>query len=71
VAPKYWEYNWNDLRKPIGDECDWAIPQTPFPNGMSVALADGSVRTISPRVSPETFWAAVTPAGGEVLGNDW
>jgi hypothetical protein len=38
---------------------------------MIVALADGSVRTIHPGISPETFWAAVTPAGGEVLGADW
>jgi prepilin-type N-terminal cleavage/methylation domain-containing protein len=56
---------------PRPSECDPAIPQTPHRSGMLVALADGSLRTISPRVSPETFWAAVTPAGGEVLGSDW
>jgi hypothetical protein len=38
---------------------------------MIVVLADGSIRTIRPSVSVETFWAAVTPAGGEVLGGDW
>jgi hypothetical protein len=38
---------------------------------MIVVFADGSVRTISPTVHPNTFWAAVTSAGGEVLSGDW
>jgi len=44
--------------------------QTPFAAGLPVAMFDGSVRTISPSVSPETFWAAVTPAGAEVATSD-
>jgi prepilin-type N-terminal cleavage/methylation domain-containing protein len=44
--------------------------QTPFRAGLPVAMFDGSVRTIGPGVSPEAFWAAVTPAGGEV-GTDF
>jgi prepilin-type N-terminal cleavage/methylation domain-containing protein len=44
--------------------------QTPFSAGLPVAMFDGSVRTISPRVSPEAFWAAVTPAAGEVFSLD-
>ena len=40
--------------------------QTPFRAGLPVAMFDGSVRTVSPGVSPEAFWGAVTPAGGEV-----
>jgi hypothetical protein len=35
-----------------------------------VALLDGSVRQLAPCISPTTFWAAVTPAGGEVLDSD-
>jgi prepilin-type N-terminal cleavage/methylation domain-containing protein len=46
--------------------CDPSVPQTPHPAGMCVAFADGSVRTVRGSVSPETFWALVTPAGGEV-----
>ena len=45
---------------------DPALPQTPFSAGLPVALFDGSVRTIRPGVSPNVFWAAVTPASGEV-----
>lgn len=44
--------------------------QTPFSAGLPVALFDGSVRTVRPSVNPEAFWAAVTPAGGEV-GTDF
>jgi prepilin-type N-terminal cleavage/methylation domain-containing protein len=40
--------------------------QTPFTAGLPVAMFDGSVRTIRPGISPEVFWGAVTPAGGEV-----
>jgi prepilin-type N-terminal cleavage/methylation domain-containing protein len=58
-------------RPPGAGECDTSMPQTPHSGGMLVVLADGSVRTIRPSVSEETFWAAVTPAGGEVIGSDW
>lgn len=47
-------------------EADMRLPQTPFSAGLPVAFFDGSVRVIRPGVAPEVFWAAVTPAGGEV-----
>ena len=37
----------------------------------NVALADGSVRAVANGISQATWWAACTPDGGEVLGNDW
>jgi type II secretory pathway pseudopilin PulG len=36
-----------------------------------VGLADSSVRGVSAKVSEATWRAAITPAGGEVLGPDW
>lgn len=57
--------------RPKTSECDSRLAQTPHSGGIIVGLADGSVRTLSPGMSPATFWAAVTPAGGEVLGPDW
>ncbi len=57
--------------KPKKADCDPRIAQTPHEGGMLVALADGSVRTLSAGMSATTYWAAVTPAGGEVFGNDW
>jgi hypothetical protein len=47
------------------------LPQGFLRSGINVGLADGSVRTISGRTSATTFFHACTPAGGEVLGNDW
>ncbi len=58
------------VRPPVRS-CDPRIPQTPHAGGMLTGLADGSVRVVAPSVSEATFWAAVTPHGGEVLGNDW
>lgn len=51
--------------------CNPTIPQTPQSSGMLVLLADGSVRNIASGIAATTFWSAVTPAGGETLGEDW
>ena len=39
--------------------------------GTLAAMADGSVRTVDPKVSDKTWKAVVSPAGGEILGPDW
>jgi prepilin-type N-terminal cleavage/methylation domain-containing protein len=57
--------------QPALAQCDPRLAQTPYSGGMPVALLDGSVRTLSAGMSPATYWGAITPAGGEVLGNDW
>jgi prepilin-type N-terminal cleavage/methylation domain-containing protein len=53
------------------EECDPGLAQTPHPGGMLVGMADGSVRTLSGRISETTYWALVTPRGREALGSDW
>jgi prepilin-type N-terminal cleavage/methylation domain-containing protein len=57
--------------RPTIAECDPRMAQSPHLSGMLVALADGSVRSLSSGISAVTYWAAVTPSGGEVLGADW
>jgi prepilin-type N-terminal cleavage/methylation domain-containing protein len=57
--------------QPRQGNCDPTRAATAHPGGMVVCLADGSVRTLSPGISGDTWWAAVTPSGGEVLGSDW
>lgn len=57
--------------RPLLADCDYRVPQALSTNGLMTLLADGSVRVISPNVSDKTFWSAVTPNGGEVLGSDW
>jgi len=44
---------------------------TPHTGGINVAMGDGSVRLVSTSVSGNTWFAACTPSGGEVLGSDW
>jgi prepilin-type N-terminal cleavage/methylation domain-containing protein/prepilin-type processing-associated H-X9-DG protein len=51
--------------------CEYRLPSTPHSGGIQVLLGDGSVRTVNGGISPATWWAACTPTGGEVLGNDW
>jgi hypothetical protein len=48
-----------------------AVPQSGYSGGMLVGLLNGSVRFVSQDMSPSTFWSAVTPSGGGVLGSDW
>jgi prepilin-type N-terminal cleavage/methylation domain-containing protein len=56
--------------RPRPEDVDPSIPQTPHRTGLTVALFDGSVRTVSPSVHESIFWAQVTPAGGEVAPLD-
>jgi prepilin-type processing-associated H-X9-DG protein len=56
---------------PFVGNCDPTRASTAHSGGMSVGLADGSVRALAPGMSGATWWAAVTPSGGEVLGSDW
>jgi prepilin-type N-terminal cleavage/methylation domain-containing protein len=57
--------------QPSQNNCDASCASTAHTGGMQVMLADASVRTLSSGMSGTTWWAAVTPAGGEVLGSDW
>jgi prepilin-type N-terminal cleavage/methylation domain-containing protein len=54
---------------PRPEDVDPSIPQTPFQAGLTVAMFDGSVRTISPGVSETTFWAMVTPNAGDIISD--
>ncbi len=50
-------------------DCDSRIPQTPH-SALTVVMADGSTRSLSRNISPDAFWAAVTPNGGETVPLD-
>jgi prepilin-type N-terminal cleavage/methylation domain-containing protein/prepilin-type processing-associated H-X9-DG protein len=47
------------------------LPNTGHTGGIMVAMFDGSVHLAAQGVSPNTWWSAVTPNGGDVLGPDW
>ncbi len=51
--------------------CSGIAPSSDHSGGLNVAMADGSVRFVSRNVSVATWWAAVTPANGDIPGSDW
>jgi prepilin-type N-terminal cleavage/methylation domain-containing protein/prepilin-type processing-associated H-X9-DG protein len=51
--------------------CNQRVAQSPHTGGINAALGDGSVRFLNAGMDPNTWWAACTIAGGEVLGPDW
>lgn len=55
---------------PRPEVVDSSIPQTPHRAGLTVAMFDGSVRSIAPSVNESLFWALVTPNGGEIASAD-
>lgn len=57
--------------RPPLPECDAFVPQALSSGAIMVLLADGSVKGVASGVSSPTWAAAITPAGGEVLGSDW
>jgi prepilin-type N-terminal cleavage/methylation domain-containing protein len=44
---------------------------SPHTAGINVGMGDGSVRFVAQGVSPTTWWFALTPNFGDVLGSDW
>ena len=57
--------------QPAQGNCDPTRAATAHLGGIQVGLVDGSVRNLAPSLSGDTWWAAVTPRGSEVLGSDW
>jgi type II secretory pathway pseudopilin PulG len=71
-APAYaWQTTAKFQVMPAPGDCDANRAQGMFPAGINAGLADGSVRVVSRDISPQTWWYATTPNGGEVLGADW
>jgi hypothetical protein len=57
--------------RPRMPEADPRITQSPHVGGMLIAMADGSVHQLRAGLQPTAYWALVTPAGGEVISDDW
>jgi hypothetical protein len=57
--------------RPGADGCDSSLAQGLHAEGINIGMGDGSSRFVSAGVSPQTWWGACTPAGNEILGNDW
>jgi prepilin-type N-terminal cleavage/methylation domain-containing protein len=51
--------------------CNPMMTQQIHTGVMMVGMGDGSARSVANGVSGQTWWAAVTPNGGDILGADW
>jgi prepilin-type N-terminal cleavage/methylation domain-containing protein len=71
TKPPYGCRQYNDPNRDIGMCGDGNRANSPHTAGINAAMGDGSVRFVSSAVSGNTWWFALTPAGGEVLGPDW
>jgi prepilin-type N-terminal cleavage/methylation domain-containing protein len=56
---------------PTVADCDPRNLQALDPGGCLVSMFDGSVRTVGPSVNGTTWYAAIWPQDGAVLGPDW
>jgi len=56
---------------PWNGNCDSSRPSTFHSSAHQTAMMDGSVRGVTAAVSPTTWWNAVRPDDGQVLGSDW
>ena len=65
-------YNYYPIQnKPTAASCDYTLPNSPHTAGIVVGLGDGSCRLVSNAVSQSTWYLALTPDDGAVLGSDW
>jgi prepilin-type N-terminal cleavage/methylation domain-containing protein len=51
--------------------CNGGIASSPHRTVINVGMGDGSVKQVSTNVSQTTWWYALTPNAGDVLGDDW
>ena len=57
--------------QPTQRQCNLYIPNSGHASNIMICLGDASARPVSTSVGADTWWAAVTPNGGDTLGNDW
>jgi prepilin-type N-terminal cleavage/methylation domain-containing protein len=65
IGPSYFQI------QPTQSACNPNVPSTGHTGGIMVAIGDGSARFVAQGTSPATWWYAMTPAGGDLLGPDW
>jgi prepilin-type N-terminal cleavage/methylation domain-containing protein/prepilin-type processing-associated H-X9-DG protein len=47
------------------------VANSPHTGGINAGMGDGSVRFVAQGVSATTWWSALTPNYGDILGSDW
>jgi prepilin-type processing-associated H-X9-DG protein len=65
-------YGCQDTDDGVGGCGDGNRANSPHTQGINVGMGDGSVRFVNSGVNANVWWAAMTPAGGEVISaTDW
>jgi len=57
--------------RPWNTQCNPMLTQLIHSGVMIVGMGDGSVRSVSESISPQSWWAALTTSSGDIPGNDW
>ncbi|SIO33759.1 prepilin-type N-terminal cleavage/methylation domain-containing protein/prepilin-type processing-associated H-X9-DG domain-containing protein [Singulisphaera sp. GP187] len=73
VTPNSTQYPWSSCRTDTNSGSDYASfinANSYHSGGVNVAFCDGSVKFIKDSISPPTYWALGTKAGGEVVSSD-
>jgi prepilin-type N-terminal cleavage/methylation domain-containing protein len=60
-----------EVKPTLAQGCDVGSAQALTSAGVLVAMGDGSTRLVNTGVSWNTWYAALTPNSGDILGNDW
>jgi prepilin-type processing-associated H-X9-DG protein len=60
-----------DRPNPYLTDCKITDPASPHPGYMMVGMGDGSVRTVTPDISPDIWNKACLPNDGSELPTDW
>jgi hypothetical protein len=77
ITDIYWSHQWAYYRADTmfvrrTSPADCLLQQAATPHTvMHVCLADGSVRSVSLSISPQTWYSASDPRDGKALGPDW
>ncbi len=59
------------LISPVPGTAPAGQPSTGHTGGIMVGMGDGSVHLVSQGISAGSWWYAMTPNAGEILGSDW
>jgi len=64
-------YQVSPVTSGAGISCDLWESQGAHTGSMQVGMGDGSVHGVTSGVSTSTWWAACSPANGDIVGSDW
>jgi len=69
--PGFYTINFVPQNQPEPANCLPCELQGPWPGGIQVALADGSIRMVQQSISLATWQAVCQPNDGAIVGSDW